>query len=215
MALVLSLPEQRILLENVTWETYESLLRAHYDRSVPRFTYDRGQLEIMSPSSEHEELKDTVVLLVNTVTAEADINTRSFGSATFRRADLQRGFEPDGCFYVQSVDRIRGRAELDLTVDPPPDLVIEIHLTSPSLSKFPLLAQLGVPEVWRLDGGRMHIFRLAGERYVEQADSTVLPGLTAAVVMRFLDESRTLERPAWLRRIRAWVHEQRGGATQN
>jgi Uma2 family endonuclease len=100
MATVLSPPEQRVLLDNITWEMYESLLRAHRERSVPRFTYDRGQLEIMSPSLEHEELKDTVALLINTLAEEMCINTRSFGSATFRRADLQRGFEPDGCFYV-------------------------------------------------------------------------------------------------------------------
>src|SRR5262245_49811079 len=111
MATVLSPTDQCILLDNITWEMYESLLRAHHDRSLPRFTYDRGQLEIMSPSIEHEELKDTVALLVNALAEEMHINTRSFGSATFRRADLQRGFEPDACFYVQSLTRIHGRTE--------------------------------------------------------------------------------------------------------
>jgi Uma2 family endonuclease len=207
MAIAISPPEQRILLDNITWETYESLLQAHCDRSVPRFTYDRGQLEIMSPSIEHEERKDTVTLLVNTLAEEMGINTRSFGSATFRRADLQRGFEPDGCFYVQSVTRIQGRTELDLTVDPPPDLVIEIDLTSPSLPKFPIFAQLGVPEVWRADGIQMHIFCLEGGQYVAHAESSILIGITAEVITRFVRESYTLDRLTWLHRVRAWVQQ--------
>ncbi len=207
MAIAISPPEQRILLDNITWETYESLLQAHCDRSIPRFTYDRGQLEIMSPSIEHEELKDTVTLLVNTLAEEMGINTRSFGSATFRRADLQRGFEPDGCFYVQSVTRIQGRTELDLTVDPPPDLVIEIDLTSPSLPKFPIFAQLGVPEVWRADGSQMHIFCLEGGQYVAHAESSILIGITAEVITRFVRESSTLDRLTWLHRVRAWVQQ--------
>lgn len=207
MAIAISPPEQRILLDNITWETYESLLQAHCDRSVPRFTYDRGQLEIMSPSIEHEELKDTVTLLVNTLAEEMGINTRSFGSATFRRADLQRGFEPDGCFYVQSVTRIQGRTELDLTVDPPPDLVIEIDLTSPSLPKFPIFAQLGVPEVWRADGSQMHIFCLEGGQYVAHAESSILIGITAEVITRFVRESYTLDRLTWLHRVRGWVQQ--------
>jgi Uma2 family endonuclease len=205
MATVLSPPDQRIFLDNITWEMYESLLRAHRDRSVPRFTYDRGQLEIMSPSIEHEELKDTVALLVNTLAEEMHINTRSFGSATFRRADLQRGFEPDGCFYVQSLTRIHGRTELDLTVDPPPDLVIEIDLTSPSLPKFPIFAQLGVPEVWHADGSQMHIFCLAGEQYIEHAESSIFPGITAEVITRFVHESHAFDRLTWLRHVREWV----------
>ena len=207
MAIAISPPEQRILLDNITWETYESLLQAHCDRSVPRFTYDRGQLEIMSPSIEHEELKDTVALLVNTLAEEMGINTRSFGSATFRRADLQRGFEPDGCFYVQSVTRIQGRTELDLTVDPPPDLVIETDLTSPSLPKFPIFAQLGVPEVWRADGSQMHIFCFEGGQYVAHAESSILIGITAEVITRFVRESYTLDRLTWLHRVRSWVQQ--------
>ena len=211
MATVLSPPEQRVLLDNITWEMYESLLGAHRERSVPRFTYDRGQLEIMSPSIEHEELKDTVALFINTLAEEMRINTRSFGSATFRRADLQRGFEPDGCFYVQSATRIQGRTELDLVVDPPPDLVIEIDLTSLSLPKFPIFAQLGVPEVWRADGRQIHIFCLAGGQYVEHAVSSILPGITAEVITRFVRESHTLDRLTWLRHVREWVRQRETG----
>jgi hypothetical protein len=98
MAPALSPPAQRIMLHNVPWATYESLLAAHRDCNVPRFTYDRGQLEVRSPSAAHEELKDTMTLFVNTVAEEMAINTRSFGSTTFQREDLQRGLSLTGVF---------------------------------------------------------------------------------------------------------------------
>jgi len=170
-------------------------------------TYDQGQLEMMRPSLEHAALKDTVALLVNTLAEEMRINTRSFGSATFRRPDLQRGFEPDGCFYVQSVTRMRGNTALDLTIDPPPDLVIELELTSPSLPQFPIFAPLGVPEVWRAEGRQIHIFCRAGGQYVEHAASSVLPDVTAEVLTGWVHESHTLDRLTWLRRVREWVHQ--------
>jgi Uma2 family endonuclease len=205
MATVLSPPEQRVLLDNIPWEVYEGLLAAHRDRSVPRFTYDRGQLEIMSPSAEHEQLKETVTLLVNIVAEEKSINAEGFGSTTFRRADLARGFEPDACFYIEKLGRVKGKTEVDLQTDPPPDLVIEIDLTSPSLDKFSIFAHVGVPEVWRYDGDRIRMYRLAGAEYIEQAQSMALQGLTSVGVTHFLAESRTLARLAWLRRVREWA----------
>jgi Uma2 family endonuclease len=118
MATVLRVSEQRILLDNIPWDLYEGLLAAYRDRSVPRFTYDRGQLEIMSPSAEHEQLKETVTLLVNIVAEEMPINVEGFGSTTFRREDIARGFEPDACFYIDNLARVKGKSELDLTEQP-------------------------------------------------------------------------------------------------
>jgi Uma2 family endonuclease len=205
MVTVLRAPEQRVLLDNIAWDIYERLLTANRGRSVPRFTYDRGQLEIMSPSAEHEQLKETVTLLVNIVAEEMQVNVEGFGSTTFRREDIARGFEPDACFYIENLGRVKGKTEIDLQTDPPPDLVIEIDMTSPSLDKFSIFVHVGVPEVWRYDGERLRMFHLAGTAYVEQAASAVFPGLTGAGVSRFLDESRTLQRLAWLRRVRAWA----------
>lgn len=204
---ILPAREQRVVLDNVSWAMYEDLLDARRDRSVPRFTYDEGQLEIMSPSTEHEELKDVVALLVNAVAEELNINTRSFGSATFRREDVKRGFEPDGCFYIQSLARIKGKTNLDLRTDPPPDLVVEIDITDPSLPKFPIFARLAVPEVWLYDGERMRIYGLADDAYVERTISLALPGVTAEAVSRFIDESFTFDRIVWLRRVREWARQ--------
>jgi Uma2 family endonuclease len=211
MATVVIPPEQRIVLDNITWDVYEQLLATNRDRSVPRFTYDRGSLEIMSPSAEHEELRHMVALFVEVIAEQMNINVRGLGSTTFRREDLQRGFEPDACFYVRNAARIRGKAELDLTIDPPPDVVIEVDLTNPSLAKFPIFAQLGVPEVWRYDGRQWHILQLVGEEYVKQVQSPAFPGLTAEALTNLLDESRSLERLVWLRRVRTWIREQRTG----
>jgi Uma2 family endonuclease len=205
MTTTLHTPEQRVLLDNIAWDLYESLLMAHRDRSVPRFTYDRGQLEIMSPSAEHEQIKETVTLLVNIVAEETSTNVEGFGSTTFRREDIARGFEPDACFYIENLTRVKGKTEIDLQTDPPPDLVIEIDITSSSLDKFAILAHVGVPEVWRYDGQRLRILRLTNTVYVEQEESTALPGVTSLDVSRFLEESRTLERLAWLRHVRAWA----------
>ncbi len=122
MATVLSPPaEQRVLLHDIDWETYERILESHRNRSVPRFTYDRGWLEIMSPSPEHEQLKDIAAQLVNVVAEEMILDLQGLGSTTFRREDLKRGFEPDSCFYIRNAELIRGKTKLDLRTDPPPD----------------------------------------------------------------------------------------------
>lgn len=205
MSTILSLPEQRVLLKNIDWQTYENLLAAHRDSSAPRFTYDRGSLEIMSPSAEHEEAKDTITLLINVWAEENEIDIRSFGSTTFRREDLSRGFEPDACFYIKSVDLIKGKLDLSLDVDPPPDLVIEIDITSSSLNKLSIFARIGVPEVWRFDGRQLTIFRLEGQTYTKQHVSTDLPGLTADAISNLLQESKGMRRPDWLRRLRNLV----------
>lgn len=208
MVTVLHLPEQRIILRTISWETYERLLAENTDSSNPRFTYDRGVLEIMSPSAEHEEINHVLTLLVNIVAEELDIDVRGFGSTTFRREDLARGFEPDSCFYIQSVARISGRTTLDLVMDPPPDLVIEIDLTNSSLDKFPIYAQVGVPEIWRYDGSELRIFHLENTLYAAHDESAALSVLTRDVLSQFLAESKSLRRTAWIRRVRSWIQTQ-------
>jgi Uma2 family endonuclease len=120
MATVLSPPEQRVTLHNVSWETYERLLADLQDSSAPRMTYDRGTLEIMSPSSEHERYNRTAAQIVEELAVEMNINIDSLGSTTFRREDIDRGFDPDSCFYIQNTSLVRGEKRIDLTVDPRP-----------------------------------------------------------------------------------------------
>ncbi len=202
---VLSRVAERMMLHDVSWATYEQLLANYEDAGSPRFAYDRGLLEIMILSAKHEEPNRIIASLVEVLAEEMQINFRNLGSTTFRRADLARGFEPDSCFYLQSVRRVHGKDEIDLTIDPPPDLVIEIDITHPSLDKFPIYAAVGVPEIWRYDGNALTIFTLAGGDYAEAAESVALPRVTGETLSRFVAESKTLERLDWLRAVRQWA----------
>lgn len=201
--------ESSLILRGVSWATYESLLSDFRNNNAVHFAYDQGVLEIMAPSAKHEEPNRTFSLVVDLITGELDIEVRRLGSTTFTRKDLSKGFEPDSCFYIQNVERVHEKEEIDLTVDPPPDLVIEIDLTSSSLNKLPIYAAVKVPEVWRYQGGRVRIFRRDDEHYTEVARSVVLPSLTSAFLTQLLEESRTMRSPAWLRRVQAWARTQK------
>ena len=207
MTTVLSPPEQRIVLQGVSWETYERLLADLTNNSAPRLTYDQGTLEIMSPSSEHERYNRTISLLVEALAEEMNRDVDSLGSTTFRREDVERGFEPASCFYFQDAAQVRGKARIDLATDPAPELVVEIDLTSASLDKFPLFAQIGVQEVWRYDGRELKIFELVGEEYQRRDASVAFPFLTGEALTGFIEDSKTMKRTDWLRKLRAWARE--------
>lgn len=213
MAAVISPPphvtDQRVVMRNVSWQTYEGLLAANAGCSSPRMSYDAGILEIVSPSLTHENLKETLAMIADIVAEEFGIEFQRLGSATFRRRDLNQGAEPDCCFYIQNVERIRGKRELDLTMDPPPDLVIEVEVTSPALDKLPIWARLGVPELWLTDGEGVRVLRLEAGQYQPARQSAALPALTGTVLSEFLDRSKALTTPAWRKRVRQWARDRR------
>ena len=193
----------------MSWETYERLLAEHEEESGTRFTYDGGILAILVPSARHEKPNRLLASLVEVLAEEMALNIECLGSTTLKRPDLLKGFEPDSCFYLKHADAIRDNEEIDLMVDPPPDPVIEIDITSSSVDKFPLYAAVGVPEVWRYDGTHVTMYRLAGERYVEVTHSIVLPLLTNEHATRFLEERKQAPSTVWLRAVRAWARDQR------
>jgi len=197
--------EQRVVLQNVSWETYERLLAEIVDSAGTRFTYDEGSLEITVVSFAHENPNRTLAYLVEIVAEETARDLFRAGSTTFKRKDLAKGFEPDSCFYIDHAEQVRGKEELDLVTDPPPDLVIEVDITRSSLSRFPIFAALGVPEVWRFDGDRVTMHRLERGRYAPIEASLALPPLTASQSTVFLDESRHEKSTVWLSRVREWV----------
>lgn len=207
MGTVLTLPEQRVLLRNVSWETYERLLSDHVDASTPRFTFDRGMLEIMSPSSEHEKCKETLTLLVEILAEGLGVDIENLGSTTFKRSQLERGFEADVCFYVQNAEGMHGKMHIDPAVDPAPDLVIEVEITAPALNKLPIYADFRVPEIWRYDGRRLVILQLAGGEYTERETSLAFPHASAAELARLAQLGVQLRRTEWLRELRNWVRE--------
>ncbi len=208
MTTMVSAPEARVVLHDVSWSLYEQILAEHDEKSSPRFTYDRGELEIFVLSYEHEGLNRLINDLVAVLGLEWNVEYCNAGSTTFKREDLERGFEPDSCFYVQRAAQIAGKKRLDLTIDPPPDLVVEIDVTHSSLDKLALFAAVGVPEVWRYDGQRLRVLGLAGERYVELERSRALPLLRSAHLVELLEASQQMPRTAWLRRVRTWAQMQ-------
>ena len=207
MGNVLTLPEQRVVLEDVSWGTYEHLLSDHLDKSVPRFTFDRGRLEIMSPSSEHEEYKQALTMLVEMLADGLGIDIRHLGSTTFKSSELERGFEADVCFYVQSTARMHGKLHIDPAVDPAPDLLIEIEVTAPVLNKLPIYAEFQVPEVWRYDGTRLVVLQLAGNEYIESDKSLAFPQASTDDIPRLVRQGVSLKRTGWLTELRNWVRE--------
>jgi Uma2 family endonuclease len=211
MATVLALPEQRVTLK-VSWETYERLLAEHVDSPGTRLTYDRGLLEITAVYVGHEDPNRTLAALVEIVAAETDRDLRRAGCTTFKRKDLEKGFEPDSSFYFdERAAQIREKAELDMLVDPPPDLVIEIDITRSSLPRLPIFGAVGVPEVWRYDGTRVVFYRLVQGKYVEAERSIALPLMTSRQVSELLAQSSREKAPIWFRRVREWVRAQQPG----
>ena len=209
MATVVCPPEKMVIIRGISWETYNRLIAEHGQKGGTRFTYDEGALEIMVLSSRHERHNRVLAALVEAIAEEMGIDLERLGSTTFRRADLQKGFEPDSCFYIANAQRVRGKDEIDLNADPPPDLLIDVDITSESLDRFSIFAAVGVPEVWHCNGERVSFFRLDGLEYVETTDSSTFPQLRSEVATRFLAESRELTSTAWLRNVREWVRSNR------
>ena len=205
---VASLGEQRTVLRHITWSTFESLLKDMGEHRASRLIYDRGTLEIMTPLYEHEKPNRVLAKFVDALGEELNIEVSSAGSTTLKRRDLERGSEPDSSFYIENERFVRGKKAIDLRNDPPPDLVIEIDITSSSLDSFEIYASLGVPEIWRYDGKILQFFWLEDGKYLVRDRARSFPFLPVEEVSRFLEMSQTLGETSLLREFRAWVRSQ-------
>ncbi len=195
-----------VRLNNVSWQTYESLLKDHEFSSTPRFTYDEGTLTITRPFRWHEAMNRTVAYMVDIILGEWRVNCDNFGSLTLRSPGQKKGVEPDTCFYIANVGALDGKDSPDLEQgDPAPDLVIEIDDTSLSGAKLPIYAAFGVPEVWRIRKTGVAILRLNDGAYEAAADSASLPRLTPEVISALLQQSEALTRFAWADAVREWA----------
>ena len=207
MSTVTSTAEQRVLLRDVSWSTYVALADESEDRRN-RMAFYRGALEIMSPLMLHENVGRLIGRLVEAYTEELGIDVHSVKSTTFRRADVQGGFEADESYYIGDVAFLLGKDEIDLTVDRPPDLVIEVDISRSSIRKFAIFGDLGVPEVWRFDGETLRIFvHREGDAYEETAQSSILPRLGADQINRFLGMRGSHSETQIVRSFRQWVRE--------
>jgi Uma2 family endonuclease len=210
-------PTQCLLLSNVDWRTYSRLLQLFAERPGIRLTYDRGELEIMSPLLEHDEDADFLGVLVRALTSELNLPIRGGGSVTLRQRRKKRGLEPDRCYWIASAPRMVGRRRLDLRVDPPPDLAIEADVTRSSLDRLAIYQSLGVPEVWRLQGNTLTFYSLQADgRYQEVPASRSFPLITPADVLTFLQLARqTADQNVVESQFRAWLRQRQaaGGPT--
>lgn len=176
-------------------------------RRLPHFAYDRGVLEIVSPIPGHEEDTMALAAVVTAVAEDLGVDHRPVGSTTYHRRGLHQGFEADSGFYIVNQRFSRDLAEIDPTVNPPPDLVVEFDVSHSSLNKLPIYANFEIPEIWRLSTERVSILVLDGGTYRGSSESLVLPPLTPDVLTRFVLRSRDLRRLDWVREVRAWARE--------
>jgi len=209
MATVISPTDRRVIIEGMSWETYERLLADFGENHTVRVAFDRGTLEIMAPSFAHERPAHLLVQIVGILAEVREIDLIGAGSTIFKREDVTRGFEPDASFYIQHSADVRGNMQIDLHSDPPPDLVIEIDITHPSLDKLPIYAALGVPEVWRYTRQQMRIYQRDAEGDVAVDASIVLSGITDHDLTQLVESGYDMPRPAWLRSVRAWAENLR------
>lgn len=197
--------EQRVVLRDISWETYEGLLKDNPERSGPRLAYDQGMLEIMGPGPEHESINRTTARLVWTVALELGIELLDVGAMTYKRATARRGFEPDSSFYLRQMNKMGSARDIDPEVDPPPDLVIEIDISQSSMPKLSLFAGLGVTEVWRWEGDQMTFYQLRHGEYTPATHSRLIPPLTPRLVTHFVTSSEALSNADWHRTVVEWV----------
>lgn len=193
--------DQAVVLYNISWPTYTQVADAVQKESRTHFTYDRGRLEIMVVSIRHEVLKKLIATLFERLAQNLDIDYLPAGSTTFRREDLARGFEPDECYYIDNAYGMRGKDEVNLDFDPPPDLSIEVDIASSSLDRMSIFAAVGVPEVWRHDGQKLIFNILRNGVYLVSETSTVLPNVNSVELTSLLEQSKGLPTKEFLASI--------------
>jgi Uma2 family endonuclease len=199
---------QHIIMRGITWETYQRLLKDLGDHRSSRLAYDQGVLEIIMPTALHETLNRIIALIITTLVDELDLRIKNYGSTTLDREDLEKGAEPDSCFYIQNVDRILGKT-LNLATDPPPDLAIEVDITSSSQRRFGIYLQLQIPEVWRYTQPQgITLYRLVDGDYQECEFSPTFPMISGTVLMQFIQLAEAEDDITVIRALRQWMRKE-------
>ncbi|MDZ8183592.1 MAG: Uma2 family endonuclease [Nostoc sp. ChiSLP02] len=197
----------QLLIKGISWSGYKNILAELGENRSSRISYSQGVLEIMAPLPEHEVGKVIIGDLIKVILEELDIEFWSLGSTTFDQEKMDAGVEPDDCFYIENEAAVRGKDRIDLTVDPPPDLAIEIDITS--RTRFNNYQLLGVPELWRWNGNKLEINVLIDGKYIESNNSRIFPSLPIAqAIPEYLKRCKTDGRNATMKVFRAWVKQQ-------
>ncbi len=201
-------PGQQLLVKDVSWQMYENILEELGEKRAARINYSQQILEIMTPLPGHEISKVIIGDLVKALCEELEVEFWSLGSTTFKSKDMAVGVEPDDCFYIQNESAIRGKNRIDISIDPPPDLAIEIDITSRSrLNNYEVL---GVTELWRYDGQSLEIDVLESGKYVKSNISQNFPSFPLVdVIPQYVEQSKIKGRNATIKAFRNWVRELR------
>jgi len=190
-AVVSQLPEDtEVIFHGATWEEYEELLDRVGEAAGLRISFNNGTLKVMSLSPEHEKYVRFIERLISTLSLRLRINIVSFGSATMRKRRDSKGNEPDAFFYIQTAAVIGNRIELDFSIDPPPDVVVEVDIHHDSTDNDAIYAALGAPEIWRYDGWALTIYQLQQDEYVVAETSQALPMLSGRILTEYVTRMR-------------------------
>ncbi|MBD1895776.1 Uma2 family endonuclease [Coleofasciculus sp. FACHB-129] len=199
-------PGQQLLLKNISWQQFETILEELGESRAARLSYSNGLLEIMVPLPEHEKAKEIIGELVRILLDELQISFEPLGSSTFENEQMIQAVEPDTCFYIQNYEAVIGKTRIDLTVDPPPDLAIEIDITS--RTQFENYQRLGVPELWRYTRRGLQINLLQEGNYVESNVSPNFPGIPIIeLINRTVQQNLSVGRSQAIREFKRWVRE--------
>ncbi|NEP60589.1 MAG: Uma2 family endonuclease [Symploca sp. SIO2G7] len=197
-------PGQRLFVRDVDWSEFEAILSELGESRSSRIAYSHGTLEIRMPTPEHEVDKELIGDLVKILLDELEIDCECFGSTTFKQENMGSGIEPDQCFYIQNHARMRGKRRVDLKVDPPPDLALEVDVTSKT--QLDAYATLGVPELWRYEKNKLNIYILQEGSYQPVTISPTFPLLPILdFVAEVLSQSITIGRSPALRAFRKQI----------
>ncbi len=197
-------PGQKVLLKDVSWQEFEEILTDLGENRSSRIAYANNTLEILAPLPKHEISKEIISDLLKALLEELDKEFLTLGSTTFKNEQMAKGIEPDNCFYIENEAKFRGKERLDLTIDPPPDLALEIDVTSRTHTN--IYATLGVGELWRFENGKLQIYVLENNQYIESEFSPHFPDLPLAeIIPEYSDRCQTLGRNKTMKAFRKWV----------
>ncbi len=202
-------PEELIHLHNVSWPRFQKLL-AEWGDDYPggRLAFDHGELEIVTVTKRHETMKKLIGRLIETLTEELEIDIESVSSATLQKADLKKAVEADECYYVQHEAAVWDKEEIDLSRDPPPDLVVEVDIAARCVPRMPIYASIGIPEVWRWWKRGLTLYRLQEDgKYQPASQSAVFPMLPVETLAKFLAQKGKASETRIVRTFRAWVRK--------
>ena len=200
-------PGNKLILHDISWQKFEQILEYLGEHRASKLAYHSGILEIMVPLPEHEKAKIFISNFVEILLEEFDIEFCPLGSTTFKNPEMIQGIEPDNCFYIEHEALVRDKDRLDLTVDPPPDLVLEIDVTSRTYPN--IYEALKVPELWRFERGMLQINILRDGKYTEVEFSPNFPNLPLkTIIPEYLKRCKIEGRNKTMKAFRAWVREQ-------